>query len=304
MTITRVSTSNPGERPVGRVISADARMMGGVGPEHAAPSANEVKPVAPSLDITAGPSLELSDPRLGKPPELKPGLEELASPKPLSGTAAVSGKPSTGPVVRLVNKKRITLNYEVKDVGPSGVSGVELWYTRDAKEWRRHDSPPETKPPYLIEVQEEGLYGFTLLAKNGIGLGKEPPHRGDLPQVWVEVDLTRPAVTITDIKPGFREKEPVLSIHWKAGDKNLANQPINISSAEKPDGPWQPIASNLENSGQYLWPLRPGNPTKMYIRVEAKDLAGNVGVAQTSAPIQVDMARPTVQIVDVETTQR
>jgi hypothetical protein len=38
----------------------------------------------------------------------------------------------------------------------------------------------------------------------------------------------------------------------------------------------------------------------MYVRVEAKDLAGNVGIAQTPMPIQVDMARPTVQIVDVE----
>jgi hypothetical protein len=38
----------------------------------------------------------------------------------------------------------------------------------------------------------------------------------------------------------------------------------------------------------------------MYVRVEAKDLAGNVGIGQTPMPIHVDMARPTVQIVDVE----
>jgi hypothetical protein len=37
----------------------------------------------------------------------------------------------------------------------------------------------------------------------------------------------------------------------------------------------------------------------MYVRVEAKDLAGNVGIAQTPTPVQVDLARPTVQIVDV-----
>jgi hypothetical protein len=38
----------------------------------------------------------------------------------------------------------------------------------------------------------------------------------------------------------------------------------------------------------------------MYVRVEAKDLAGNVGMAQTPTPVHVDLARPTVQIVDVK----
>ena len=177
---------------------------------------------------------------------------------------------------------------------------MELWYTRDAKDWRRHESAPETKPPYLIEVQEEGLYGFTLLAKNGIGLSTEPPHRGDQPQVWVEVDLTKPTVALTDVRPEVRDKEPMLNIQWKASDKNLASHPITISYAEKADGPWQPMGSNRDNSGRYQWPLRSGSPTAMYVRVEAKDLAGNVGIAQTPMPIHVDMARPTVQIVDVE----
>jgi len=217
-----------------------------------------------------------------------------------SSAAMATTGPQTKPVVHLTNRKCLTLNYEVKDVGPSGVSGVELWYTRDGKDWRRHESAPETKPPYLIEVQEEGLYGFTLLAKNGIGLSKEPPHRGDLPQVWVEVDLTKPTVALTDVKPVLRDQEPMLNIQWKASDKNLASQPITISYAEKANGPWRPIGSNLDNSGQYQWPLRSGSPATMYVRVEAKDLAGNVGIAQTPTPVHVDIARPTVRIVDVE----
>jgi hypothetical protein len=43
----------------------------------------------------------------------------------------------------------------------------------------------------------------------------------------------------------------------------------------------QPIGSSPDNSGQYQWPLRSGSPATMYVRVEAKDLAGNVGIAQT-----------------------
>src|SRR5262245_48206091 len=92
----------------------------------------------------------------------------------------------------------------------------------------------------------------------------------------------------------------MLNIQWKASDKNLASQPITISYAEKANGPWRPIGSNLDNSGQYQWPLRVGSPATMYVRVEAKDLAGNVGIAQTPTPVQVDITRPTAKIVDVE----
>jgi hypothetical protein len=258
----------------------------------------DLKPVS-GTSSSGGPSLDLPpEPLPAKPRELKPDLDQLAAQQPLP--APPPSKTASSPVVRLVNKKRITLNYEVKDVGPSGVSGVELWYTRDGKDWKRHEAALESKPPYLIEVQEEGLYGFTLLAKNGIGLSKDPPRSGDQPQVWVEVDLTKPAIQITQVKVGQGDKGATLTIAWKASDKNLSSQPITLSIAEKEDGPWQPIVSNLENFGRCVWPLRPGVPAKLFVRIEAKDLAGNVGVAQTPTAIQVDVARPTVHILDVE----
>src|SRR5262249_4024083 len=37
--------------------------------------------------------------------------------------------PPGSPAVRMVSSKRIVLNYHVKDVGPSGLSGIELWWT-------------------------------------------------------------------------------------------------------------------------------------------------------------------------------
>jgi hypothetical protein len=250
------------------------------------------KPLSPSTPISAKGGTSIG------PDPYAAGIVAAAF-HPGSPAMATAGPP-TKPMVHLINKKSLTLVYEVKDVGPSGISGVELWYTRDAKDWRRHESAPDTKPPYLIEVQEEGLYGFTLLAKNGIGLSKEPPRRGDQPQVWVEVDLTKPTVALTDVKPEVRDKGPMLNIQWEAGDKNMASRPITISYAEKADGPWQPMGSNMDNSGRYQWPLRSGSPATMYIRVEAKDSAGNVGIAQTPMPIHVDMTRPTVEIVDVK----
>jgi hypothetical protein len=245
-----------------------------------------------------GPALEVGDARNGPPKELRLDASEPAV-NTLHSVAPEKPKNGSGPVVRLVNQKRITLNYQVREVGPSGVSGVELWYTRDGKSWKRDETGVETKPPYIIEVSEEGLYGFTLIAKNGIGLSNDPPKSGDAPQVWVEVDLTKPAISLTDVRATADSKGPALTIGWKASDKNMTNQPITISYAEKESGPWQPIVSHLDNTGKYVWPLRAGLPGKIFVQVEARDLAGNMGAAKTNAPVQIDLTRPVVQITDV-----
>jgi hypothetical protein len=241
------------------------------------------------------PVVEDSEVNARAPAEEEETSPTVSEPRPLTA-------PASGPVVRLVNKKRITLNYEVKEVGPSGLAGVDLWYTRDTKTWNRHDAGPEAPSPYVIDVQEEGLYGFTLLARNGVGLAKEPPHSGDLPQVWVEVDLTKPVVQLNDVRVRCGDKVPSLHVVWKAADKNLGSQPIAIAVAEKEDGPWQTIAGNIENTGRHDLPLRPDLPSRFFVRLEAKDLAGNVGVAKTQTPVQVDLSKPVVSILDVEAT--
>jgi hypothetical protein len=206
-----------------------------------------------------------------------------------------------GPAVRMINSKRITINYELKNVGPSGVSAVELWYTQDgSKTWRKREVPPQTHPPYVIEVNDEGLYGFTLLARNGIGLSKEPPQAGDLPQVWIEVDLTPPLVHLTGVSAKCTAKAQNVVIRWTASDKNLSPRPIALSYAMKAEGPWMPIATHLENTGRYEWPLPADVPARFVIRVDATDVVGNIGSDQTAKPVLMDRAQPTVSILAIE----
>jgi hypothetical protein len=203
------------------------------------------------------------------------------------------------PLVRLVNTKRITLNFEVKDVGPSGLSSVELWYTQDGKEWKKYDAPTQAQA-YVVEVDEEGMYGFTLLAKSGTGIGKEPPQAGDQPQVWVVVDLTRPEVQLNEVAPSTRSGQQSVSIKWQASDKNLSRQPVALYYAEREDGPWKQIACGLPNHGEYLWQVPQGTPARVLVRVEATDLAGNVGRAQLPKALLLDSCMPRVSIVNVE----
>lgn len=224
----------------------------------------------------------------------------------LQGGQRPDVQPEVGPGglgVRKVNTRRISLNYKIVEQGKSGVSTVQLWYTRDkGQTWEKYQAAAQPEPPFVIEVHDEGLYGFTLLARSGVGLGPPEPRAGDPPQVWVEVDLTPPRVEITAVDVGVGTQLGKLTINWKATDKNnnLGRQPINLLYAENAEGPWVPIASRLEHTGRYVWSMPDNVPYKFHVRVEAADLAGNVGTADTPRPVAVDLSQPKVQVLGVE----
>jgi hypothetical protein len=192
------------------------------------------------------------------------------------------------PAFRMVNTKKFTLNFEVKDVGVTGISSVDLWCTQDMHTWKKFESVQQLANALLVEVKDEGTYGFTLLARNGNGLGKAPPQPGDLPQVWVSVDLTPPAVTLSGVEMSLTSKSPSLIIRWTAKDRNFGPRPVTLSYASNPEGPWTLMAANVDNTGRYEWPLTDCVPANMYVRVQAADLNGNVGYAQTENPIRLD----------------
>jgi hypothetical protein len=228
------------------------------------------------------------------------GLANAVPPIPIVGakTGPELAPHSVEPMVRLVNSKQITLNFEVKDVGPSGLSGVELWYTQNSRDWKKYDAPPQAHA-YIIEVDEEGMYGFSLVARSGSGLAKQPPTPGEQPQVWVIVDLTKPSVSLDELSAATVPGGQTMTIRWKASDRNLARQPISLYYGEHKDGPWKPIATNLENTGLYTWQLPSSLPPQIVVRVDAVDLAGNIGSAELSKPITLDASVPRPIITDV-----
>jgi hypothetical protein len=203
------------------------------------------------------------------------------------------------PAVRVINNKRITLNYKINDVGPSGVSSIDVWVTHDSRTWKKLDVGTQTHPPCIVEVSDEGTYGFTLVARNGLGLGKAPPQPGDVPQVWVEVDLSKPVVHLLGVDNSATGKASVI-VRWSAADRNLGPKPISLSYSEQGKGTWTNIASNLENTGRYVWPIPSHVTGRFLVRVEATDLAGNIGTAQSQEPVLIDMSQPTIAILNVE----
>jgi hypothetical protein len=209
--------------------------------------------------------------------------------------------------VRMVNAKQFTLNYDVKEVGPSGVSEVDIWYTQDGNNWQKYRTKtctknPEGKAPYALEISvtDEGLYGFTLVVRSGVGLSDRAPQVGDKPQVWVEVDTTKPEVQLTNIVVGQGVDKGKATFSWRASDKNLSARPITLSYGTAVEGPWTAIAEKLENSGRYVWKIPADVPYEFFVRAEAVDKAGNIGLAVTQKKIAVDLAQPKARILGVE----
>ncbi|REK17281.1 MAG: hypothetical protein DWQ37_06665 [Planctomycetota bacterium] len=192
---------------------------------------------------------------------------------------------------RMVNSPNFEVDYEIESVGPSGVGKVELWGTRDGgRTWSDYATDADNRSPMPVQVDGEGIYGFRILVQSGSGYGSRPPAQGDMPDLWIGVDLTKPICRITahEVSPDAAE----LLIRWEASDDLLNARPVTLLFSSSANGPWTPIASGLENTGSYRWRLDDRVPERILLRLEVRDEAGNVGIDSTENSIALDRYRP------------
>jgi len=207
--------------------------------------------------------------------------------KPTGNAPAVSPGLPAGERPRMTSSKRFNLDYSVDAVGPAGVEKVELWVTRNGgRDWDLGWVDEDRESPLLVEVENEGIYGFRVVIVGKNGLASQTPRAGDLADLWVGVDATKPIAEITSAAYGSGAYSGQLDIRWTALDDHLGNRPVTLSFSEKPDGPWTPIASGLPNTGQYLWRVDSRVPAQFYLRLEVRDEAGNVAVHLLDEPLQ------------------
>jgi hypothetical protein len=209
------------------------------------------------------------------------------------------------PPVTYVNIKEVSLEYELTKVGPSGVGTVDMWWTRnDGQTWERYADDPEAKAPgrhkvcLPLNVVDDCVVGFILVVRSRAGLGRREPQPGDVPDMRIEID-TRAPVTRLFVGGPDPQRANSLILRWTAEDKNLADDPIDLEWAEQREGPWVKIASNLANTGRFSWQLPERLPVQVYLRVKARDRAGNVGVAATNGPEVVDLSEPVGTLLHV-----
>jgi hypothetical protein len=245
----------------------------------------------PGFDGPCEVRLRVSD-RAQNPAE----ASTTVSPVPGAGRPG-GGAGSAGKVVH-VRSRTFQLKYSVGNVGPSDVKSVEVWVTRDTRSWSRYTGDAKPKESFTLTVRSEGRWGFTLIPRSGVGLARKPPAVGEQPQLWVEVDETKPVVRLLGVTVGQGADAGKLAITWTAADRFLQAQPITIKYATTATGPWTELRSKLENTGTFTCPSE-GLPYEFFVRIEAMDEAGNVGADQGKETVKVDLKIPRVEKLEV-----
>jgi hypothetical protein len=211
-----------------------------------------------------------------------------------AGSIAVSEPPAPpkNPLAKLVNSRTFAVEYELAGLDQRGVKRVELWGTRDGGHtWRSYAIDDDNRSPVEVTVEGEGEYGFSIVVVAPDDLGSAPPQPGDTPEVYVTVDLQPPLAQILSLNTTRGDVESELTVRWQADDDNLEPRPISIYYSSRPAGPWTTIAANLENVGQYRWPIERHVPRRVYLKLEARDTAGNVTAFQTKEPVVVEQSQ-------------
>ncbi|QEL20220.1 hypothetical protein [Limnoglobus roseus] len=252
-------------------------------------------------------------------PTAPPGPAPLVSGQGVGGTA-VTPAAAEAPGVKVINYLKFEVPYQL-EAGPSGISKVELYVTRDdGKTWNRwsvHDG--EQKPLHVAldtrgNVQPEGSYGFRLVPISGAGISELPPAEGGVPDFRVLVDLSPPLIKV--YAPEADPARPgVLTLKWEVKDKNPLKDGVAVAWSDTLGGPWKSIGGEtattivagagtdmpvrLPDTGSYAWKLPEKVPAKVYLRMTAWDAAGNKSEVTTPNPVLVDLTKPRARIQDI-----
>lgn len=224
----------------------------------------------------------------GSPVMVTPSQPQRSSPYPVGA--------------KLVKSNSFNIGYSLDQVGPSGVGAVDLYITEDdGRNWFHYGSDPDRKSPFSVRVERSGQFGFAIRARSGIGLSDDPPQPGNRPEIVVIVDQIAPRPKLGSLNQGQGVTHNQVMLSWVLLDGDLPEQSVMLSRAYSPTGPWEPISGWIENTGRYLWTVDQTIERPIYIRIEARDLAGNIGKADSDQPLHIDLTRPTARILDVET---
>ncbi len=285
----------------------------------------------PSETIPTMPAVVMTDPMTA--PILPVQQTQTEGPKPIAMGSGLTAIPIPGATTApaptpantealpatLTKSPKFDLNYQLEG-GPSGISKIDLYVTRDdGKTWIRWSTHAGTENPLRVVLDTrnnpdvEGEYGLKLVPVSGAGLSDAAPAAGSAPELRVQVDTTAPMIKVFQPTADATNRG-ALVLHWEATDKNFGKEPLSIEYSEYPNGPWKSVAAGndavvpvagggvapiirLANTGSYSWipPTTLAQP-RVYLRFTAWDLAVNKSEVTTPNPILVDLTKPKARI--------
>ncbi len=223
--------------------------------------------------------------------------------QPATGFAGSNNQPAPSAVQHL-NSLDFEIGYDVDTAGTYGVTRVELWGTPDGgNSWRRLSVDSDNRSPILATVPAPGDYGLKIVVETAGGIDPVRPRPGDRPEIFVRVDTTPPAAKLTGIRQGTGAEANLLHVEWQRPASLSDDEKATLQYSSTPTGPWATAASNLPNNGRYSWRLARHLPNTFYVRLEVRDLAGNVSSDQTQVPVTINLLSPSGRLGSVRAIQ-
>lgn len=241
--------------------------------------------VTPEVPLASATPIPNADP--GNYPSNEPGSPASSTPvqkvehrMPTAHTVASPTQP-TEEDKTVCKSNHVVVNYEVD--GNAVDAKAELWGTKDrGATWTRLAVDEDRQSPIEARLDQEGAWGLMIVVASRDGY--HPPQPGAQPEVYIEIDTVAPFVEV--LAPHVQPDQVILK--WSAVDKNFGKGSIDVLYSTSPDGPWNVAATEMENTGEFIWNYtRAGVNGEVYFRVEAVDLAGNVGAGGTQHPVAV-----------------
>jgi hypothetical protein len=237
-------------------------------------------------------------PDFAPPKAVTPITKDIESPEPpVAGIVFLEPPSPQKPKLRYINQPRVAVAFEVTNRGPSGVSASELWATRENQTWRCIARKDGDASPIIARFTEEGVYHLKMVFVAGSGRSSGVPSAGDEPEEWVILDTTLPQASLLGVK-AVPNKAGWISIRWQASDTHLEERPIKLEwSADNQR--WQSIRDWMTNDGTVAWQPPEGTPPEVYLRLTARDKAGNEAESRTPKPVNIDMVVPMGKVTGV-----
>jgi hypothetical protein len=224
----------------------------------------------------------------GLAPTVGPGLPERLEERDARQPLEYRGKP-----LQLVPSRRFAWDYEFDaERTASEPMRVELWSTRDGGvTWQRTATDNDTQSPIDVTLPAAGLYGFRLEIVPDLPSAGSGPRSGDAPESWVGVDDEAPQVELLGVTRAQTGEPGGILIRYSSRDQLPAARSVRISYSPNAAGPWATIAESLDAQGEHRWQPDRNVPTRVFVRVEAADAAGNIGTALSTEPVTVATSR-------------
>jgi hypothetical protein len=213
-----------------------------------------------------------------------------------------------GPGKEYSNTRKLKITSKLQTVTRSGVVKSYLWVRDSAMKWVMAGEQPEkiageAKDAQIVwehTVKSDGLFGFIVIPENAAGKRDPDPRPGDTAQFLTEVDTAFPEAAIQSAKVTGTGSAPKVDIRWSAADANFDSTPIVLEyadSATAPEGTWKPLTKEpLPNAGGYTWAVSDPKLWQFFLRIRAKDLAGNETKTPFAEKVIVDLDTPKATI--------